>query len=119
MKRLLAVSTSVLLLSAVFSIPSATLQAATKTVSGPVAAVSADSLTVKAKDGEVKLVVDAKTTVVGKGMGTKSTKMKDDKKPTQIVDFVKTGDEVSVTYDDTTKHASEVRVTKPAAPPAK
>jgi hypothetical protein len=67
----------------------------------------------------VKLVVDAKTTVVGKGMGTKSTKMKDDKKPTQIVDFVKTGDEVSVTYDDTTKHASEVRVTKPAAPPAK
>lgn len=115
MRRVLAVSTSVFLLAALFSIPSATVLAASKTVSGTVAAVSADSLTVKAKEGELKLVVDAKTTVVGRGMGTKSKEMKDEKKPTQIVDFVKAGDEVAVTYDETTKHVSQVRITKPAA----
>lgn len=116
MRRLLAVSTGVLLLAALFSIPSATVLAASKTVSGTVAAVSADSLTIKAKEGEMKLVVDAKTTVVGRGMGTKSKEMKEDKKPTQIVDFVKAGDEVAVTYDEATKHVTQVRVTKAGAP---
>lgn len=119
MRRLLAVSTGVFLLAALFSSTSATLLAASKTVSGTVAAVSADSLTVKSKDGELKLVVDGKTTVVGRGMGTKSKEMKDEKKPTQIVDFVKPGDEVTVTYDDASKHATQVRVTKPAPAPAK
>ena len=42
--------------------------------------------------------------------------MKDEKKPTQIVDFVKAGDEVAVTYDEATKHATQVRVTKAGAP---
>jgi hypothetical protein len=118
MKRLIAVSAGVFLLTVLFGSSSVTLQAATKTVAGTVAAVAADSVTVKAKDGEMKLGVDAKTTVIGRGVGTKSTKMKDDKKTTQIVDFVKMGDEVSVKYDEATKVASEVRVTKPA-PPAK
>ena len=112
MRRLLAVSTSVFLLTALFSVPSATVLAASKTVTGTVAAVAADSVTIKAKEGELKLVVDAKTRVIGRGMGTKSKEMKDEKKPTQIVDFVKAGDEVSVTYDETSKLASEVRVTK-------
>ena len=119
MKRLIAVSTGVFLLTVLLGSSSATLQAATKTVSGTVAAVAADSVTVKAKEGEMKFTVDAKTTVIGRGMGTKSTKMKDDKKPTQIVDFVKAGDEVAVKYDEATKVASEVRVTKPVAAPAK
>lgn len=119
MKRLIAVSTGVLLLTVLFGSSSVTLQAATKTVSGTVAAVTADSVTVKAKEGEMKLAVDAKTTVIGRGMGTKSSKMKDEKKPTQIVDFVKPGDEVTAKYDDATKVATEVRVTKPVTPPAK
>jgi len=119
MKRLIAVSTGVFLLTVLVGSSSVTLQAATKTVSGTVAAVAADSVTVKAKDGEMKLIVDAKTSVIGSGIGTKSKEMKADKKPTQIVDFVKTGDEVSVKYDEATKVASEVRVTKPGAPPAK
>ena len=44
-------------------------------------------------------------------------KKKDEKKPTQIVDFVKVGDEVAVTYDEATKHVTQVRVVKPV--PAK
>ena len=43
--------------------------------------------------------------------------MKAEKKSPQIVDLVKTGDQVSAKYDDSSKHASEVRITKPAAPP--
>jgi hypothetical protein len=92
------------------------VQAATKTASGVVSAVSGDSLTVKGKDAgkdaEWTFHVDAKTTVIGKGAGTKAKDMKDAKKPTQIVDFVKTGDAVTVKYDDATKHASEVRLAK-------
>ena len=41
--------------------------------------------------------------------------MKDEKKSPQIVDFVKTGDQVSAKYDDTSKHATEVRLVKAAA----
>jgi hypothetical protein len=110
-----------LFLAAIVGSTSTTLVAATKTIAGKVTAVSADSITVSGKTGEWKLTVDGKTTVVGRGMGTKSKEMKGEQKPTQIVDFVKTGDEVSAKYDDVTKHADEVRVTKPAvpAPPAK
>ncbi len=41
--------------------------------------------------------------------------MKKDKKTPQIVDFVKAGDVVSASYDDTSKQAKEVRITKAAA----
>jgi hypothetical protein len=114
MRRWLAAAVGALFLSALFVSSSVSVQAADKTVAGTVAAVSADSITVKGKDAEVKLSVDSKTKVVGTGMGTKNTKMKEEKKAPQIVDFVKTGDQVSVSYDDTSKHATEVRVTKAA-----
>jgi hypothetical protein len=116
MRRLLAVSAAALFVTGVLSTSSVTLLAATKTVAGTVSAVSADSITVKAKEGEMKLTVDTKTLVVGKGVGTKSSQMKEDKKTTQIVDFVKAGDEVSVKYDEATKRAEEVRLTKSATP---
>jgi len=112
MKRWLTVSTAALLVAALFQMP-VSLQAAkreTKTATGTVAAVSADALAVNAKDEALKLVVDSKTVVVGKGAGTKTAKMKDDKKTPQIVDFVKVGDRVTVTYDTVTKHANEVRL---------
>ena len=118
MRRLLAVSFGFLFLAALVTSTSATLAAATKTLAGKVTAISADSITVTGKDGEWKLVVDAKTTVVGRGMGTKAKEMKGEQKPTVITEFVKTGDEVSAKYDDVTKHAQEVRVTKPVEPPA-
>ncbi len=86
---------------------------------GKVTAVTADSVTVSGKEGEWKLVVDSKTTVVGRGLGTKAKEMKGEQKPTQVTDFLKSGDEVSAKYDDVTKHAQEIRVTKPVEPPAK
>ena len=115
MRRLLAVTFGFLFLAALATSTSTTLLAATKTLAGKVTAVSSDSVTVSGKAGEEKLVVDSKTTVVGRGLGTKSKEMKKDEKPTKIDDFVKVGDEVTAKYDDVTKHASEVRVTKPAA----
>jgi len=115
MRRWIALSIGTLLVAAFFGTSSVSLLAADKTVSGTVAAVSADSITVKVKEAEWKLTVDTKTKVVGKGVGTKDTKMKEAKKSPQIIDFIKAGDQVTVKYDDVTKHAAEVRLTKAAA----
>jgi hypothetical protein len=117
MKRFIAASVGVVFLTAVFAAPSVSLQAAAaeKTVHGTVSAVAADSITIKEKETEVKLVVDSKTQVIGTGVGTKTEKMKADKKTPQIIDFVKAGDMVTAKYDDATKHASEVRLSKPTA----
>ena len=118
MRRLLAAAFGFLFLVTLVGSTPVTLQAATKTLAGKVTAVSSNAVTVTGKDGELKLAVDAKTTVVGRGLGTKAKEMKGEQKPTQIVDFVKVGDEVSAKYDDVTKHAEEIRVTKPVEPPA-
>jgi hypothetical protein len=87
--------------------------------SGAVTAVSADSLTVKGKDGDMTFAVDGKTNVQATGASHKTAAAKADSKPTPITDFVKVGDEVAVTYHDmgATKHAASVRVVtaKPAA----
>lgn len=117
MRRLIAASMGALVLAVVFASSSANVQAADKTVSGTVAAVSPDSLTINARDEVVKLVVDSKTSVIGVGVGTKTAKMKADKKSPQIIDLVNTGDQVSAKFDDSSKHASEVRITKAAAAP--
>ena len=94
---------------------------ATKTLkaNGSVSAVSADSLTVKAKAGEMTFAVDAKTNVQATGASHKTAAAKADNKPTPITDFVKVGDDVAVTYHDmgATKHAATVRVV--VAKPAK
>jgi hypothetical protein len=118
MRRLLAATFGFLFLVTLVGSTPVTLLAATKTLAGKVTAVTADSVTVSGKEGEWKLTVDAKTTVVGRGLGTKAKEMKGEQKPTQIMDFVKVGDEVSAKYDDVTKHAQEVRVTKPVEPAA-
>jgi hypothetical protein len=84
----------------------------TMTAMGTVSAVAADSLTVKAKDGEMTFAVDTKTAVTGHGASHKSAAMKGENKTTQITDFVKVGDQVSVKYHDmgATKHAASVMV---------
>jgi hypothetical protein len=114
MRRWIAASLGVLFLTAVFVSSSVHLQAAEKTVTGTVAAVSPDSITINAKDDQVKLTVDVKTRVIGTGVGTKTAEMKKEKKTPQIIDFVKTGDTVAAKYDETSKHATEVRITKAA-----
>lgn len=122
MKRLVAALAGALLLvvvpmvaSAAQDAPAQKTAAKSGTVRGTVSAVTADSLTVTtAKAGDMTFNVDAKTRVVGKGMGTKSNAMKSEKKPTQITDFVNVGDMVSVRYAaaDGQNHASSVTVTK-------
>ena len=114
MRRWISASMGAILLAALASAPVDLQAAADKTVSGTVAAVSSDSITIKAKDAEMKLVVDSKTRVVGTGVGTKEAKMKEEKKTPQIIDFLKAGDEVSAKYDDASKHANEVRLVKAA-----
>jgi hypothetical protein len=94
---------------------------AAKTMSamGTVSSVSADSLTVKAKRGEMTFAVDNKTNVVARGASHKTAAAKGENKTTPITDFVKVGDEVSVKYHDmgATKHAASVtvRASTPAA----
>lgn len=75
-----------------------------------VKSVSGTSVTVTADGKDTTFSVDAKTKVVGKGMGTKS-KAKGGK-PT-IVDLLKEGDRVAVTYHEmgATMHASRIEVT--------
>ena len=119
MRQWIAASIGALFLAAVFVSSSVSLQAADKTVAGTVAAVSPDSITINAKDEQVKLVVDSKTKVVGTGVGTKTAEMKNDKKTPQIIDLVKIGDVVSASYDETSKQAKEVRITKAAPPRSK
>lgn len=93
--------------------------AKTLSATGAVTAVSADSLSIKSKTGDLTFAVDAKTHVTATGASHKSAAAKADNKTTPITDFVHVGDEVTVKYHDgATKHAASVRVTtaKPAAP---
>jgi len=89
----------------------------TLTATGKVSAVTADSVTVKGKDGEWKFDVDKATTVVAKGGSTKMAAMKAGKKPAVVTEFVSIGDDVSVKYHDmgASKHAATVTV-RTAAP---
>lgn len=91
----------------------------TMTAHGTVSAVTADSLTIKAKSGEMTFAVDMETNVQARGASHKTASMKDEKKTTQITDFVHVGDMVSVRYHDMgdKKHAASVSVRSSA--PAK
>jgi hypothetical protein len=76
---------------------------------GTVKSVSGTSVVVTALGKDTTFAVDARTKVVGKGVGTKSAAKGG--KPT-IVDLLKEGDRVTVTYQDTggTMHASTIEV---------
>jgi hypothetical protein len=82
---------------------------------GAVTAVAPDSITVKAKSGDMTFTIDKTTTVTAKGATHKSLALKADGKSTMLTDFVKVGDQVTVTYHDmgTSKHAATIRVTSP------
>ena len=74
-----------------------------------VKSVSASSVVVTSVGKEITFSVDASTLVVGKGIGTKS-KAKQGKP--SVVDLLKEGDRVTVTYADTggTLRASKIEV---------
>lgn len=79
---------------------------------GVVSSVSGNSLTVKGKSGDMTFVIDSKTTVSGKGLGTATRKMNEAGGKPTLGDFVHDGDTVNVTYHeaDGTKSASLVRI---------
>ncbi len=127
MKRILGAFVGALLLSALPAVAQGEKPKAdaakpssskTMTANGTVSAVAADSLTVKAKEGELTFAVDKDTSVSARGASHKTAAMKDDKKTTQITDFVKVGDTVTVKYHDMgdKKHAASVSVRGSAAP---
>jgi hypothetical protein len=120
MRRVIAVVSGVLLVTVFLGVGSSAAQTTEKdkvvTAQGTVSAVSDNSLTVKGKSAELTFSVDSKTDVVGKGLGTKETQLKEEKKSPRLTDFVKVGDEVSVSYNESSKLATRVRVTKSALP---
>ena len=80
--------------------------------SGTVSALSGDTITIKAADGEKKFVVDAKTVLVASGAGTADRRAEAAGKPgPRLSDFVKAGDNVEVTYREMsgTMHATNIR----------
>jgi hypothetical protein len=113
MKRVLLFVVGALLVTApVFAqTPAAKPAGKTMSASGTVSTVTADSLTVKGKAAEWTFAVDKETKITISGATKKTASLKDAKKPTQITEFVKTGDSVTVQYHDgATKHAAEVLV---------
>jgi len=76
---------------------------------GVVKSVSGTTLVVTALGKDTTFTVNPRTKVVGKGVGTKSAAKEG--KPT-VVDLVKEGDRVTVTYQDIggTLHASTIEV---------
>jgi hypothetical protein len=89
-----------------------------KTSNGSVTAVSPTSLTISGSGGggstfTQTYVIDSKTKVVGKGIGTKAAP-KGGKMP--ITDLIHNGDTVSVSYSEQGSglHADEIRVTAAA-----
>jgi Domain of unknown function (DUF5666) len=84
----------------------------TRSARGTVTAISGDSITVKAAERELKFTVDSKTQLTASGAGTADRKAEAAGKPgVRVTDFVKTGDAVEVTYQETgsTMRASNIR----------
>jgi hypothetical protein len=82
---------------------------------GTVSAVTTNSLTVKGQKAEWTFSIDKETVVVVKGATRKNMELKAEGKSAKLTDFVKVGDEVTVTYyDGTPKLATDIRVTTPA-----
>jgi hypothetical protein len=88
-------------------------QAKTIDVAGIISAVTTDSLTVKGKPDSWTFTVDKDTTVTAKGATHKTLELKAEGKNAKLTDFVKVGDQVTVSYHDMgkTKHAASIRVT--------
>ena len=84
----------------------------TKSARGTVIAVGGDSITVKVAERELKFSVDPKTVLTASGAGTADRRADAAGKPgPRIADFVKAGDAVEVSYQETgsTMRASNIR----------
>jgi hypothetical protein len=82
----------------------------TRSARGTVTAVGGDSITVKAGDRELKFTIDAKTVLTASGAGTAERKADAAGKPgLRVADFVKAGDAVEVTYQESGMRATNIR----------
>lgn len=88
-----------------------------KSVSGTVTAVTDKSLTITSKGQEWTFMADAKTAVVGTGVGTMARAQKAAGEAMTLSKAVGVGDDVMVSYEEmgTMKHLREVRVRQKAA----
>ena len=88
----------------------------TKSVSGKVTAVAADSLSIQKGTETLTFVVDSATKFVGKGLTTKTAELKAQGKAMTLGDAVGKDDRVVVKYDekDGKMHAVEVKVDQKA-----
>ena len=95
----------------------------TKAVKGEITAIAADSVTVKAADGqEMKFAIDAKTQVIAPGGTTKSKAAKPEGKGVAVTELLKVGQAVEVHYHEAGMHAASIRAiaavpSAPSAPP--
>lgn len=97
--------------------------AQTKTVKGSVKEVGANTITISAAGKDMTFNVDAKTTVIARGAGTKSKAAEAaGKTGPGIAEVLKAGEAVEVAYHEAEMHADTVRTIAsvpppPAAPP--
>lgn len=90
----------------------------TKTVKGAITAIAADSVTIKAADGnEMKFAIDAKTQVIAPGGTTKSNAAKPEGKGVTATELLKTGQAVEVHYHEAGMHAASIRAISAVPPP--
>jgi hypothetical protein len=90
--------------------PRAAAQAAKK-VTGTIAAMSADSITVKVGTTDMNFSVDDKIKVIAPGAGTKSHQAEQTGKKPTLSELLRTGDPVEVSYTESgsARHATELR----------
>lgn len=113
MKRLIA-----LLGCAVLVASAPALAQATKSVKGSVTAVGPSTITVNAAGKDMTFNVDAKTTVVARGAGTKAKAAEAaGKTGPGVAEVVKVGEAVEVAYHETGMHADTVRAIAAVPPP--
>ena len=84
---------------------------------GTITAIGGSSVTLKSGDTDMTFTVDAKTSIVGQGLGTITSKFKEQGKSPTITDLLGVNDQVVVYFKDAAgaKRASEIRVLAKAA----
>ena len=112
MKRLISLVACAVLVAAVPAL------AQTKTVKGSVKEVGANTITVTAAGKDMTFNVDAKTTVVARGAGTKAKAAEAaGKTGPGLSEVVKAGEAVEVSYHEAGMHADTVRAIASVPPP--
>ena len=115
MRRVILVLASAIV---VLAMPMLAQAQPTKTVSGSIAAIASDSITVTVDGKEMKFTIDAKTQVVAPGAGTKSRAATAEGKGVVVTDVLKVGQAVEVKYHDDMRAANIRTIASVPGPPA-